>query len=79
MNCVDVNGCCIKYLIICEWWLNKMVIMICEIKVKWMMKKVNFKIYYFFFMWMFLYCKNLRWYFFRFFMLKDCVYFVIYF
>lgn len=31
MNCVDVNGCCIKYLIICEWRLNKMVIMINEI------------------------------------------------
>lgn len=32
MNCVDVNGCCIKYLIICEWWLNNYL---------WMMIKWN--------------------------------------
>lgn len=79
MNRVDVNGCCIKYLIIREWRLNKMVIMICEIQGKWLMKKANPKTHYFLFMRMLSYCKNLRWHSLRLLMSKDRVHFVTHF
>lgn len=79
MNRVDVNGCCIKYLIIREWRLNKMVIMISEIQGKWLMKKANPKTHYFLFMRMLSYCKNLRWHSLRLLMSKDRVHFVTHF
>lgn len=79
MNRIDVNGCCIKYLIIREWRLNKMVIMICEIQGKWLMKKANPKTHYFLFMRILSYCKNLRWHSLRLLMSKDRVHFVTHF
>lgn len=56
-----------------------MVIMICEIQGKWLMKKANPKTHYFLFMRILSYCKNLRWHSLRLLMSKDRVHFVTHF